>query len=586
MTLPSLSMVYTLLCEPFVQYAFLRKALIGCCALSLSCGPIGTFMVLRRMSLMGDALSHSLLPGIAIAFLISGFSIIGLSVGGVIAGLLMALTANWIQEKTSLSQDSTFAAFFLISMAFGLLILAIFGGHLDLMHVLLGTVLSLSKESLIWISVVSSVSLIVLTLIYRPLVLRSFDLPFFQSVGGNWQLIDVIFLTLITVNLVSAFQALGTLMALGLLLLPAITARLFARQIWTLALSAAFLGVGASYGGLLIAYHGSCPCGPAIILTGGFFYLCALISRLEGFKRWGASLGAGSAIFLLFSFFPTPLSRDSLKPHIVTSFTVLADFVREIAGNHVIITSLVGPNGDAHTYEPSPRDMITLLKADLVILNGLTLEGHWMDRLMKGVDFQGRSITATKGCRIRTLSMGQQIIPDPHAWQDVKNARIYIQNISHALQKLLPQKAQQVQQKATQYDKKLHQLDRWIHQAIQRIPASKRHVLTTHDGFGYFEQAYGIAFLFAFGLSTDVEPSPQALGQLFDHVRTQKIHVLFLENMINPQLLRQIAHETGLKVGGTLYSDALSPPHEPAATYLDMMRHNVTTLLQGVDESI
>lgn len=571
--------------EPFTQYVFLKRALIGCWALCVGCGPIGSFMVLRRMSLVGDALSHGLLPGVAIAFLLSGFSVIGLSIGGLVAGLGVALAASWAENRTTLSRDSTFAAFFLISMAFGILVLAVFGNHLDLMHVLLGTVLSLSRESLIWISSVSSVSLVVLTIIYRPLVLRSFDPAFFRSLGGNPTRIDFIFLTLVTVNLVSAFQALGTLMALGLLILPAVTARLFARQIWTLAFFATFLGMLSSYGGLLIAYHLSCPAGPAIVLVGGIFYGLALGGQ---FLRQRRSLWTfGGAFFFvvllgaIFWFFPVR-PFDSEKPSVVVTFTVLEDFVQQLGGEKVTVISFVGPNGDVHTYEPTPRDIIALQKASLIVINGLGLEGQWMQRLLKDPALQERIVVASSGCVPRLLSMGSQKVTDPHAWQDAQNARLYLLNLYQALQKLLPSESAFLKKRFFAYDDSLQKLDQWIRFQMQTLSPVQKQVLTTHDGFGYYGRSYGITFLSPWGLSTDVEPSPLQLRRLLKDIRAGGIRVLFLENMMNPRLMEEISRETGLFIGGTLFSDALSEKSGPAGTYLEMMRHNTQTLVDGM----
>lgn len=566
--------------DPFLNYVFLRKALIGCCALSIGCGPIGTFMVLRRMSLVGDALTHGLLPGIALAFLISGFSIVGLSIGGICAGLTLAFTSQWIHHNTRLSIDSSFTAMFLISTALGLLILAIFGNHLDLMHVLLGTVLSLSKEGIFWIASISSISLAAITFLYRPLVLRSFDPLFFKSIGGKIPVIDAVFIALVTVNLVSAFQALGTLMALGLLLLPAITARLFAKQVWTMALYATGLGCLASYLGLLLSYHAACPSGPAIILvSGGLYGLAILIQRC--WNR-GSALALLGLVIGLLMFLPPPEEESAdqdKRPQVVVSFTILEDFVKELANDFVRIKTLVGPDGDPHTYDPSPTDIIALIKADLIIVNGLNLEGHWMERFLKA---QKQVVIASEGCLPRTLLMGQQPVTDPHAWHNVEFARLYIQNIGKALKKRLPQKAVIIDQRMRAYDQRLALLDRWIRRQMSHVPQKRRRVLTTHDGFGYFGQAYGVSFLSPWGLSTDVEPSPKKMQEMLDAAKRKDFNVIFLENMINPQTLYQIAEETGVRIGGTLYSDALSEADSPASNYMDMMAYNTNILVQGM----
>ena len=578
-----LSGLFEIFLQPFTSYVFMRKALVGCCALSLSCGPLGCLMVLRRLSLVGDALSHGLLPGIGIAFLVSGFSIIGLSIGGMIAGLCMAWGATVIQAKTTLSEDSTFAACFTLSMAFGLLILSAFGNNVDIMHILLGTVLAISQESLVWICTVSSVSLILITVIYRPLVLRAFDLAFFESIGGKTQRLDLIFMVLVTINLVSAFQALGTLMALGLLLLPAITARLFCRQVWTLALTAVLLSATASYLGLVLAYHLACPCGPAIVLTAGVFYLGALTRYLKPKVRLVSAMilligGGGGARLLLSS------GVLHTAPHapIITSFNILADFAHELAGPDISVTSLLGPGSDPHAYEPSPRDLVRLLKAKVVIINGLTLEKRWLQHFLKRGNFKGQLVVASDGCQVRVLTMGNTQITDPHAWQDVANGRIYVANISRALAQAFPHHAPAITQRAQAYDAQLKILDIWIRRQISRLPPSRKCILTTHDGLGYFAQTYGLECLSPWGLSTDTEPSAKEVAVLITHARQRGVKVVFLENILSPRLMHQIAHTERMSVGGTLYVDGLSDTHGPASTYIDMMTHNTQTLLKGL----
>jgi zinc/manganese transport system permease protein len=574
-----ISWIFNTFWEPFFQYPFMQKALLGCIALALGCGPMGTFLVLRRMSLIGDALSHGILPGVAIAFLISGFSIVSMSLGGVIAGLIFAYLAHVITQRTVLSTDNVFAALFIFSMALGIFILSVAGGYMDVMHILIGNVLVLSKANLLWIGSIASLTLLGLACFYRPLIIYAFDPPFFRTSYGKAQTVEILFLTFLTLNLVSAFQALGTLMALGVLLLPAITARLMTKQIWILIITATGLAIVGSYLGLLISYHASWPSGPVIILVLGSFYGMGLLYRL--FPRHVTLLGWSVLWLLILTPLLLPQVKKPVAP-IMASFTVLADMTRNIVPSQLRVDSLVGPDRDPHVYEPSPGDLIRLLKADVVVINGLRLEAHWLDRLIKSGTLQGKVINASAGCLPRFFQSGNNRVPDPHAWHDVKNAQRYVTNIARALSQFWSGEASLIQSRAQRYQKKLIRLERWIQNQRHQLKIQQPRVITTHDGFGYFGAAYRIKFLTPLGPSTSAEPSAKDIARIIHVAQKQHIRSIFLENMISPALMSMIARELGVSLSGTLYSDALSAPGGPAPTYIRMMRHNARTLFTSL----
>lgn len=267
---------------PFAEFAFMRRALVATLALGLGCGPIGALLVLRRMSLMGDALAHALLPGAALGFLVAGFSLPAMSVGSFAVALLVALAAGWVSRVTALREDASFAAFYLISLALGVLLMSLHGSGVDLMQVLFGSVLSVDHDTLLLSASVASVTLLGLALIYRPLVVECFDPGFLQSVGGRGALVHAVFLVLTVANLVSGFQALGTLMAVGLMMLPAAAARFWAAEVWSVALLAAALACLSGVVGLLWSYHAQLPSGPAIVLVAGLIYLLSLLGGRHG----------------------------------------------------------------------------------------------------------------------------------------------------------------------------------------------------------------------------------------------------------------------------------------------------------------
>ncbi len=258
----------------------MRRALVGCLALSLGATPVGVFLMLRRMSLMGDAMAHAILPGAAVGFIFAGLSVQAMTIGGVVAGLTVATAAAFVARSTVLREDASLAAFYLISLALGVLIVSTYGSGVDLLHVLFGTVLALNDGAMFLIATIASVTLLVLAVLFRPLVLECLDPGFLRSTGGLSPVAHHTFLILVVFNLVGGFHALGTLMAVGIMILPAATARFWVQDIASLiALSVAFALLG-SYLGILSSYHLSLPTGPAIILTiGGFYILSLLIGR-------------------------------------------------------------------------------------------------------------------------------------------------------------------------------------------------------------------------------------------------------------------------------------------------------------------
>jgi zinc/manganese transport system permease protein len=268
---------YALLIEPFADYEFMRRALVACLALAIGCGPVGIVLLLSRMSLMGDALSHAVLPGVAIGFLFAGLSLTAMGIGGLIAGLTVALLAGLVTRLTPLREDAAFAAFYLTSLALGVLIVSLKGSNVDLLNVLFGSVLAVDDQALVLVGALSSVTLLVLALIYRPLVTECFDPLYLRALGVGGGLYHGIFLGLVVLNLVASFQALGTLMAVGLMMVPAAAARFWAREVWSLALTSSAIGLLSGVIGLLASYHAALPAGPAIILTASAIYALSVI---------------------------------------------------------------------------------------------------------------------------------------------------------------------------------------------------------------------------------------------------------------------------------------------------------------------
>ncbi|MGB1025538.1 MAG: metal ABC transporter permease [Rhodospirillaceae bacterium] len=276
-------MIWEAVLQPFADFGFMRRALLGCIAISLGATPVGVFLMLRRMSLTGDAMAHAILPGAAVGFLISGLSLGAMTIGGLVAGMAVALLSGFVTRVTALREDASLAAFYLISLAVGVLIVSTRGSNVDLMHVLFGTVLALDNAALTLLCSIASLSILILAVLFRPLVLECADPQFLRSVSGLSAITHFTFLALVVMNLVGGFHALGTLMAVGVMILPAAAARFWARSIGGLIFIAIVVAMLSSLSGLLLSYHYSLPSGPAIILVAGIFYaLSVLIGPVGG----------------------------------------------------------------------------------------------------------------------------------------------------------------------------------------------------------------------------------------------------------------------------------------------------------------
>ncbi len=296
------------------------------------------------------------------------------------------------------------------------------------------------------------------------------------------------------------------------------------------------------------------------------------MTRANRRRFWGAALGALAAALIAV----IPLQAQE-KINVVASFSILGDFARNVGGDRVNVTTLVGPNSDVHVYTPAPADANKIADAKLVIINGLGLEG-WLPRLVQSSGSKAAIVTTTNGIAPRKLGSDA----DPHAWQSVVNAKIYVASIRDALIAADQSGAAAYRANADAYLAKLDALDRAVRDAVAQIPQVRRKVISTHDAFGYFAAAYGIAFIAPQGVSTESEPSARDIAAIITQIRTAKIPAVFLENISDPRLMRRISAETGARIGGTLVSDSLTGENGDAPTYIDMVRHNIKALTSAL----
>ncbi|GES44462.1 zinc/manganese transport system substrate-binding protein [Rhizobium sp. ERR 922] len=292
-------------------------------------------------------------------------------------------------------------------------------------------------------------------------------------------------------------------------------------------------------------------------------------------------LSAAAAAFVAFGV-AAPASAETLN--VVASFTVLADVVKQVGGNHVKVSSLVGPNGDPHEFEPSPADAKTLNAAKVVFVSGEGLEG-WMDRLITASGYKGTPVVTSEGVNTRTMVDDGKTVTDPHVWNSPVNVKVWVANIEKALSAADPADAADFKANAERYTKVLTELDAYAHGKFDKIPDDRRKVLTSHDAFGYFGREYKVNFLSPLGVSTETEASAADVAKLIEQIKTEHVKTYFFENSNDPRLVKQVAKATGAEPGGELYVESLSKANGPASTYEKMFRYNVDQLAAAMAKS-
>ncbi len=310
-------------------------------------------------------------------------------------------------------------------------------------------------------------------------------------------------------------------------------------------------------------------------------------------RRYLLQLGAVAFLCVGTAIFASPSQADNRPLDVVASFSILGDVVKTVGGDRVQVTTLVGPDGDAHVFEPTPADAKAIAGANVVFINGLRLEQGWMPRLIEASGYKGPVVVTTKG--IKPLRMEEEddehgqhaanehehshgkphMVDDPHAWQNLANGKVYVQNIVAALVAADPESAEAYRANGQAYISEIEKLDAEVKAKFAAIPQARRKIVTSHDAFQYFGKAYGVELFAPEGISTEAEPSAADVAKLIKQIRKDKITAVFFENTSDNRLLAQISKETSAKIGGTVYSDALSPLDGPAPTYLAMFRYNL-----------
>jgi len=589
---------------PFT-YGFMQRGALSAVLLSLSGGLLGCILVLRRMALMGDALSHSLLPGIAIAWLLCGPSSAALFVGALLAGLFTALGSAFLSRVTRVKEDASFGSLFIVLFGAGIALISKLPTQVNLAHFLFGDILGVSPAGLRFTAAISGATVALFALFHRGILLETFDPIFFRATGGRGGIVHAGFLALTVLNLVAAMQTMGTVLLLGLFLLPAVSAYLWCDHFGRMLALSVGIAVAGSLAGLLLSFHAGFSSGAAIVLCLGAVFFVSVIaspryglaSRLAGSlrRRRTSSTTAAMAFaaFIVMTASP-PLGAEEPPPlHIVTLHPILTEIAAAVGGDRVEVKGLLPAGADPHTFEAAPSDMRLLSTADLVLASGLNLESY-LDRLAAGSGDVRRVIAVGDALPLLLTAQGRPAVRrwrapdanpeageaiDPHWWHSIDNVLFAADMIRAECARRRPGWAGEFAGRAQAYEERLFALKAWVSRELGHLPEERRRLVSLHEGFGYFAHDYGFSVFALGGLSTESEPDARRLARLIDTVRRERIGAVFAENDENPALIQDLLRETGARLGGILFADGLGPPGSDASTYETMYRHNVRTLV-------
>ena len=393
--------------------------------------------------------------------------------------------------------------------------------------------------------------------------------------------------------LVASFQAFGTLLAVGPMLLPAAAARCWGLGVAASMALATGFGLAASVAGLLVSYHGNLPSGPAIVLAAGLLFGISLVAT-SSWRRLAPMIGRERLMFrcivALAALLLAGPARAADRIPVVATFSVIGDMLANVGGDRIDIKTIVGAGGDCELYQPTAADVATVASARAIFINDLNEEFEpWLEPLLKQALFKGTKVVVTRGVRTLTAEeehpvSGRQLPAaiDQHAWLDPRNGVIYVRNIAEALARLDPAGAADYRARAAAYTKQIQAVDDWARKEMAGVPAGKRRVLASHDSLQYIANAYGITLLSVNGWTNKSEPSAAELAKLARQIRAEHVKALFLDSITDPRAMQRIAGETGAVIGGTLYGDSLSPAGGEADSYIEMLRHDVSTLKAGM----
>lgn len=579
--------------EGLSDYHFLQNALITSVAIGIVAGAIGCFIILRGMSLMGDAIAHAVLPGVALSYILGINFFVGAIIFGIIASLLITYISNHSIVKSDTAIGITFSSF----LALGVILIGVANSSTDLFHILFGNVLAV-QDSDKWLTIGIAVLVVgAIILFYRPLLLTSFDPMMAKAFGMNVQAYHYLLMLLLTLVAVTAMQSVGTVLVVALLITPAATAFLYTKRLSRMIMLSSSLGGLASVVGLFIGYSLNIAAGSSIVLTAAFFFVFGFFLSPQQRQKHGKKslVKAGMTVslvavglFFYQSVHPTTSQNDQLK--VVVTNAIIADMTKEVGGDKIDLHSIVPVGKDPHDHEVLPEDIRRATNADVIFFNGLNLEtggNSWFTKLMTNADkVEGQDYFAvSEGVAPLYLEgANNEGKEDPHAWLSLANGMIYVENIARYLSEKDPDNQAYYQANAKAYLAKLATLHEESLARFAQIPDAQKLIVTSEGSFKYFSKAYGIPSAYIWEINTEEEGSPEQLRTLVDTLKASQVPALFLESSVNPKPMESVSTDTGIPIYSRIFTDSIAPAGEVGDSYYDMMKWNIEQISQGLTQ--
>ncbi|WP_161902144.1 metal ABC transporter permease subunit [Candidatus Enterococcus willemsii] len=577
--------------DGLMNYHFLQNALITSVAIGVVAGAIGCFIILRGMSLMGDAISHAVLPGVALSYILG----VNFFIGAIIFGLLASVLITYISQNSVIKSDTAIGITFSSFLALGVILIGVANSSTDLFHILFGNVLAV-QDSDKWITLIITVVVLgLVALFFRPLLITSFDPMMAKAFGMKVERYHYLLMMLLTLVSVTAMQSVGTILVVAMLVTPAATAYLFTKRLSQMVLLSSFLGGLSSVIGLFIGYSFNIAAGSSIVLTAAvLFVLGFLLSPKQqakhGKKVWGiAALVIGLVAGGIALYADSHAVEENDKLQVVVTNSILKDMTEEIAGDVIDLHSIVPVGKDPHEYEPLPEDIQKATDADLLFYNGLNLEtggNAWFTKLMNNAQkiVNEDYFAVSDGVDVLYLEDEEAGKEDPHAWLNLENGIIYAENIAKQLSEKDPEHAQLYQENLEKYTQKLHALDQEAKAKFAQIPENRKLIVTSEGCFKYFSKAYGVPSAYIWEINTEEEGTPDQIRLLVDRLKGLDVQSLFVESSVNPKPMQSVAKDTGIPIHAEIFTDSVAEAGNEGDSYYAMMKWNLEKIYEGLTE--
>ncbi|MDT2706429.1 metal ABC transporter permease subunit [Enterococcus dispar] len=575
------------------DYHFLQNALITSIVIGIVSGAIGCFIILRGMSLMGDAISHAVLPGVALSYILG----INFFVGAVVFGILASVLITYIANNSTVKSDTAIGITFSSFLALGIILIGIANSSTDLFHILFGNVLAVQDiDKWITISIAAVVSLL-LIIFYRPLLLTSFDPMMAKAFGMQVNRYHYLLMLMLTLVSVTAMQSVGTILVVALLITPAATAYLFTKRLKSMILLAATLGGLSSLIGLFIGYSFNIAAGSAIVLTAaslfliGFFLSPKKVEQTKTKQRIFTVIAVmaliGMGMFSYQRFLRPDDNAAENKLTVVATNSIIADMVKEVAGDKVNLHSIVPVGKNPHEYEPLPVDVRNTQEADVIFYNGLNLEtggNGWFTKLMVNGNKKTNEdyFAVSDGVEVIYLEGEEQGKADPHAWLNIENGILYAKNIASTLIAKDPVNKETYRDNLAKYVEKLTNLDNLAKEQFASIPLKEKLIVTSEGCFKYFSKAYDIPSAYIWEINTEEEGTPNQITTLVTQLKESNVKALFVESSVNKKPMQSVTKDSGIPIYGEVFTDSIAEPGNRGDSYYDMMKENLTTIFAGL----